>query len=439
MSGKSLGLVFFPAFDWAITPAHPEREERLLYTRDQIVEEGLLDLPNIREYRPRLAKLQDAERVHIGVPGLDRLITDAHLVSAGGAITAAEAVMRREVNRAFALVRPPGHHAMRVVHGTRGFCTINMEAVMVEYLRRHYGLNRVAIVDTDVHHGDGTQDIFYHDPDTLFISMHQDGRTLYPGTGAMSELGSPGAFCSTVNIPLPPGTTDQGLHVVLDEIVLPMLEDFKPDMIINSAGQDNHYSDPLANMAVTAQGYARLTEKLGADIAVLEGGYSIEDALPYVNTGIILAMAGLDYSRVVEPDIACCPRQPEANTRYIAKLAAEWRQIWGSRDELKREAVAKAGDLWQRRRNIFYDDSGIREEQQETVRQCPSCQGYQTITTRADGRNAGAKSAFAAVIPRQSCGACRRQAQAAVHKAKKDGRHDHYYLQDKEQDTLEEI
>ncbi|HWR42697.1 histone deacetylase [Sporomusa sp.] len=439
MRDKSLGLVFFPAFDWAITPSHPEREERLLYTRDQIVEEGLLDLPNIREYRPKLAKLQDAERVHIGVPGIASLITDAHLVSAGGAITAAEAVMRREVSNAFALVRPPGHHAMRVVHGTRGFCTINIEAVMVEYLRRHYGLNRVAIVDTDVHHGDGTQDIFYHDPDTLFISLHQDGRTLYPGTGAMTELGSPGALCSTVNIPLPPGTTDNGLHYVLDNLILPVLEDFKPDMIINSAGQDNHYSDPLANMAVTAQGYARLAEKLHADIAVLEGGYSIEDALPYVNTGIILAMAGLDYSRVVEPDIVRCPRQSEANTQSIAKMVAQWREIWSGRDELRRQAVAKAGDLWQRRRNIYYDDSGIQEQQSETVRLCPHCHGYQTVSTQAEGYPFGVKSAFAAVIPRNSCRTCRIQAQDAVHKAKKEGRHDHYFIQDKEQDILEEV
>ncbi|HWR07928.1 histone deacetylase [Sporomusa sp.] len=439
MRDKSLGLVFFPAFDWAITPSHPEREERLLYTRDQIVEEGLLDLPNIREYRPQLAKLQDAERVHIGVPGIAPLITDAHLVSAGGAITAAEAVMRGEVSNAFALVRPPGHHAMRVVHGIRGFCTINIEAIMVEYLRRHYGIKRVAIVDTDVHHGDGTQDIFYHDPDTLFISLHQDGRTLYPGTGAMSELGSPAAFCSTVNIPLPPGTTDKGLHYVLDQLVLPMLEDFKPDMIINSAGQDNHYSDPLANMAITAQGYARLTEKLRADIAVLEGGYSIEDALPYVNTGIILAMAGLDYSRVVEPDIERCPRQTEANTQYIARLVAQWQEVWSGRDELRRQAVAKTGDYWQRHRNIYYDDSGIQEQQSETVRLCPHCHGYQTVSTQAEGAPFGTKSAFAAVIPRQSCRICRSQAQDAVHKAKKDGRHDHYFLQDKEQDTLEKV
>ena len=300
---NKLGLVFFPAFDWAITPTHPEREERLLYTRDQIEEEGLLDLPNIREYNPTLATLRDLERVHIGVPNIEKHIKEAHFVSAGGAITAARAAYTGEVDRAFALVRPPGHHAMRIVHGTRGFCTINNEAVMIAHMRRHYGVKRVAIVDTDVHHGDGSQDIFYHDPDTLFISFHQDGHTLYPGTGFTNELGGPRAFGTTLNLPLPPGTDDEGLHYLIDQLVLPILEDFEPDLVINSAGQDNHYSDPLANMAITAQGYARLAEKLKADVAVLEGGYSIEAALPYVNVGIILAMAGMDYSRVIEPDI----------------------------------------------------------------------------------------------------------------------------------------
>jgi acetoin utilization deacetylase AcuC-like enzyme len=433
---KPLGLVFFPAFDWAITPTHPEREERLLYTRDQIVEEGLLDLPAIREYKPRLAQRIDADRVHISVPAIDTLITDAHLVSAGGAITAAEAVMRQEVERAFALVRPPGHHAMRVVHGTRGFCTINIEAVMVEYLRRHYGIRKIAIVDTDVHHGDGTQDIFYHDPDTLFVSFHQDGRTLYPGSGFPEELGSPAALAATVNLPLPPGTTDEGLHYVLDHLILPMLEDFQPELIINSAGQDNHYSDPLANMAITAQGYARLADKLKADIAVLEGGYSIESALPYVNVGIILAMAGLNYSQVVEPDIKECPRQSAANSAVIERLVRNWQQTWNDRNALKREALAKAGDFWQRKRQIYYDDSGISEHQRETVRICPKCRGHLLIETEAEGYSLGYQSAFAAVINRECCSQCRSDAYDAVHKAKKQGNHQHYYIQDKQEDTL---
>ncbi len=128
---NNLGLVFFPAFDWAISPTHPEREERLLYTRDQIVEEGLFDLPNIHELRPSIAEDKAIERVHIPGTEIGGLITDAHRISAGGAIAAAEAVLEKKVARAFALVRPPGHHAMRVVHGIRGFCTINNEAIMI--------------------------------------------------------------------------------------------------------------------------------------------------------------------------------------------------------------------------------------------------------------------------------------------------------------------
>lgn len=439
MNTYPFGLVFFPAFDWAISPTHPERQERLLYTRDQIVEEGLLDMPGIREYKPRLAMIKDIERVHIGVPDITSLITDAHLVSAGGAITAAEAVMKKEVKRAFALVRPPGHHAMRVVHGTRGFCTINIEAIMVEYLRRNYGIKKVAIVDTDVHHGDGTQDIFYHDPDTLFISFHQDGRTLYPGTGFTNEMGSPAAFGTTVNIPLPPGTTDEGLHYVLDNLILPMLADFKPEIIINSAGQDNHYSDPLANMAITAQGYARLADKLKADIAVLEGGYSIEDALPYVNVGIILAMAGLDFSKVVEPDIDKCPQQSSRTTAYIKALVEDWRKTWAARDKLRHAAVAQAGDFWTRKRNIYYDDSGISECQEENVRLCQHCPGYFTVTTAAEGHSFGYKSAFAAVIMRDACPACQQEARDTVLAAKKQGHYEHYFVQDKGKDILETL
>lgn len=438
-NNKPLGLVFFPAFDWAISPTHPEREERLLYTRDQIVEEGLLDLPEIREYKPSLATYKDIERVHIGVPDIASLITEAHLVSAGGAIAAADSVFRGETARAFALVRPPGHHAMRVVHGTRGFCTVNIEAIMIEYLRQNYGIKKVAIVDTDVHHGDGTQDIFYHDPDTLFISFHQDGRTLYPGTGFMEEMGSPNALCSTINLPLPPGTTDEGLHYMLDNLIMPLIEDFQPEIIINSAGQDNHYSDPLANMAITAQGYARLAEKLKADIAVLEGGYSIETALPYVNVGIILAMAKLNYRNVVEPDIAICPHQSKRTTAYIHNMVEKWHGVWGARAELKRKAIAKAGDFWYNRRGIYYDDSGITEQRTDKVRLCPKCSGYFTVATEAEGHSFRAKSAFAAVIPRDACSVCRSGARDEVFHAKKKGNYENFFIQDKQQDVLEKL
>ncbi len=269
---RRTGLVFFPAFDWAISPTHPEREERLLYTQDQIMEEGLLDIDGIVEYRVRRAAYEDIKRIHFCVPDEAAVTTERHLIAAGGCLVAADAVMKGEVESACALIRPPGHHAMTVVHGNRGFCNINNEAIMIEYIRDTYGVKKVAIVDTDCHHGDGTQEIYWHDPDTLFISIHQDGRTLYPGSGFPDEAGGPNALGATVNIPLPPQTGEEGFHQVLEELVMPLLERFEPDRIVNSAGQDNHFNDPITNMNFSARGYAALNARLKPDIAVLEGG-----------------------------------------------------------------------------------------------------------------------------------------------------------------------
>lgn len=425
---NTLGLVFFPAFDWMISPTHPERQERLLYTRDQLEEEGLFDCEEIKEYRPRLAEVNDLQRAHVGVPSIARLVTPAHFASAGGCLTAADAVMSGEVRRAFALVRPPGHHAMRVVHGIRGFCTINIEAIMVEYLRSRYNVQRIAVVDTDVHHGDGSQDVFYHDPDVLYISFHQDGRTLYPGTGFPEEAGSPGAWGTNINLPLLPGTGDDGLHRLYDGLISHILEDFQPDLIINSAGQDNHFSDPLASMSVTAQGYARLADKLKADIAVLEGGYSIESALPYVNTGIILAMAGMDYSKVVEPDLRGLEKQnPRCNQR-VDQLIEQVGDIYFNREKTKAQLLAQCGDVWQRRKGIYYDEEGIREQQIETVRY-HSCGGYYTIQTAAEGTRFGDQSAFIAVLPRQACAQCRAKAHDEALREKKSGRWQYVFIQ----------
>ena len=234
------GLVFFPAFDWAISPTHPEREERLLYTQDQVLEEGVFDIDGVVELKPDPVTLKDIQRTHFCVPDVWQVTTESHFISAGGAKAIGMAVLDGQIDRGFALVRPPGHHAMRIVHGARGFCNINIEAVMIEYLRQAYSIDRVAIVDTDCHHGDGTQDIYWHDPDTLFISIHQDGRTLYPGSGFPGELGGINAVGKTLNIPLPPNTSEEGFLDALNNIVMPVLDDFKPDLIINSAGQDNH-------------------------------------------------------------------------------------------------------------------------------------------------------------------------------------------------------
>jgi acetoin utilization deacetylase AcuC-like enzyme len=438
---RKTGLVFFPAFDWAIDPTHPEREERLLYTKDQLFEEGIMDLPEVVEYSPRLASEKDIARVHFCVPDIKSQVTEAHLIAAGGALVLADAYMKKEIANGFALVRPPGHHSMRVVHGNRGFCNINNEAIMIEYLRRQYGLKKIAIVDTDVHHGDGTQDIYWHDPDVLFISFHQDGRTLYPGSGFPKELGGPNAYGTTINVPLEPGTTDEGIHYVLDNLVAPLLDDFQPDVIVNSAGQDNHYTDPLANMRFTAQGYARLNEKLKPDLAVLEGGYAIESALPYVNTAIILAMAGLDYSHVTEPDYK--PGnfvQTSSQMEYIRDLVAYLKEIWKNRDALAAQRMPQTGDFAEDTRSIYYDTDNIRERQQERVRLCKRCPGYQLIRSSATYANGNERTVFAVAIPGRACESCQDEARMYYQEriGSPQGLHS-VYLQDRPRDNYRQF
>jgi len=423
------GLVFFPAFDWAIHPTHPERDERLVYTQDQVFEEGILDIEGIVEFKPDIAKIEDIQRVHFCVPDEMSVITESHLISAGGAKKIGVEVLEKNIVRGFALVRPPGHHAMRVVHGARGFCNINIEAIMIEYLRRTYGVDRVAIVDTDCHHGDGTQDIYWHDPDTLFISVHQDGRTLYPGSGFPSDFGGPNAAGTTINLPLPPRTSEEGFLYVLENAILPMLEEFKPDLIVNSAGQDNHYSDPITNMHFSAHGYAELTSRLKPHIAVLEGGYSIESALPYINVGILLALAGLDYSGICEPgyDPERLQQGPEI-TRHIKKVVEESLEVWKQGAGI-RENNRRKGKLFQRDRRIFYDTDGITEIQKEEIRACPDCSGLLTIDSQADS----GRRIFAVHIPRKACEQCR-QAGYKTYDSTDIRRYNYVFLQDRTSD-----
>ncbi len=403
MKQDKLGVVFFPAFDWAIGPTHPEREERLLYTRDQLEEEGLFDLPGIREYRLEPASYADIEMVHFCLPHVKQVCSFSHLASAGGAATAGELVLSGRAERAFALVRPPGHHAMRVVHGNRGFCNVNNEAVLIETLRQRYGPLRVAVVDTDCHHGDGTQDIFWNDPDTLFISLHQDGRTLYPGSGFPFEYGGPGALGRTLNIPLPPGTGDEGWLYAIEHIVLPILQEFKPDLVINSAGQDNHYSDPITDMRLSAQGYARMTRLLQPHLAVLEGGYAVRGALPYVNLAVCLALAGLPFDTVREPDFET------SLGRMNARTAETIRRLGEQLIELYRHPPAqpaegnREGRWWIRERDIYYDTEGLHERQREHIRLCPDCPGLTRIETASDRT----PPSLCLLEPRVACPACR--------------------------------
>jgi len=431
------GLVFFPAFDWAIEPTHPEREERLLYTRDQIFEEGVMDLPEVAEMAPRLCHPHDILRTHFCVPDVASLTTEAHLIAAGAGQVLGDEILAGRLKNGFALVRPPGHHAMRVVHGNRGFCNINNEAVVVEYLRRRHGIRRVAIVDTDVHHGDGTQDIFYHDPDVLFISFHQDGRTIYPGTGFSHELGGPTAFGRTLNIPLPPGTTDESMLFVLENLILPVLNDFGPELVVNSAGQDNHYSDPIGEMCITARGYATLTSRLKPHLAVLEGGYAVESALPYVNLGIILALAGLDFDLVREADYPRTFHEDPARRPRLEKMVRDLLEMWRLRDQLDLSSIFGREEFFRQQKEVYYDTDGIEDKQVETVRVCKECPGYLTIDSRALHPDGRAVKVMALSVPLFACNHCRSLAYDAYAAARKENSlYHHIYLQDKSMDTF---
>lgn len=403
---NKIALILFPAFDWEISPTHPERSERLLYTKDQLFEEGIKDIEGITFYNPILASNKDIERVHFVAPSVDKVLKKPHLLAAGGAINALDLVMSKKANKAFSITRPPGHHAMQVVYGDRGFCIINTEAVMIEHIRAKYGDLKVAIIDTDCHHGDGTENIYWNDSETLFISIHQDGRTLYPGTGPVEALGGPSAYGYNINIPLPPNTGDEGFTYVMDNVVIPILDDFKPDIIVNSAGQDNHYSDPLTNMNFSARGYAKLTEKLNADVAVLEGGYSIEGALPYINLGIVLAMAGLNYNNVIEPDFTDEKvSQTSSVTKYIKTLSEKIYNNWRNKEKLASEKFGNK-EIINKVKHIYYDTSNISEKQNITYERCNDCDG---ITTIVSSNNFG-YNLKAITIPRNSCSKCESKA-----------------------------
>jgi len=209
---------------------------------------------------------------------------DAALRSSGGLLQAVEAIFDSKVDNAIALVRPPGHHA--TANQGMGFCLFNNVAIAARCALRQYDLERVLIVDFDLHHGNGTQDAFYQDPEVLFFSTHQ--YPYYPGSGHWKEIGRGSGQGYTVNVPLPAGVGDAGYQRVFEEILVPVARRYQPQLILASAGYDAHWTDPLGMMLLSVSGYAwiartlaSLAEELcdGRLALTLEGGYSLE-ALP---------------------------------------------------------------------------------------------------------------------------------------------------------------
>ena len=256
---------------------HPFRGDRFPRAWEFFKQMGLLDRPEVQVVKPRPASKEDVLKAHdeCYVDLIFRLsersrpydwetpcspgILEALMLIIGGVLAVGSKVMEGEVEKGVAL-GGGFHHAGRDYGG--GFCLFNDVAILAEHLRARYGLERIMIIDHDVHAGNGTSDIFYSDPGVLFVSIHQDPRTLYPGTGFIHQIGSGPGKGYNVNIPLPPGTGDESYMRVLEELVRPLAEEFEPQVIISNGGSDPHFMDLLGSLNITARGFYSITRFL---------------------------------------------------------------------------------------------------------------------------------------------------------------------------------
>ena len=329
---------------WLDVP-HFERRERLERTHHVLSEAQVVKqldcLPARQATREELELVHSPELIEkikaacaLGAPsqvgpqarvGVDSW--EPALAAAGGVLAVTDAVLAGSVENGFALVRPPGHHATRDT--AMGFCLFNNVAIAARHAQRRDGIDRIAIIDWDVHHGNGTQAIFYDDPSVLFISLHQDN--LYPLlSGTLEAPGEGAGEGTTVNIPLPAGVGDAGYVHAFEQVVAPALEGFAPDLLFVSAGQDPAACDPLGRMSVTTEGFRSLTDRAlaqaralceGRLVAALEGGYSLEHA-PFCNLAVVEALAGLDPALSGDPIELDVPRRLREFERAAVAAAA---------------------------------------------------------------------------------------------------------------------
>ena len=258
-----------------------------------------------REYIAGIKTLTEGGPMHgsWGAAELDTPLSkgsfEAALYAAGGAMNAVSAVMEGTVRNVYALLRPPGHHAMK--NRAMGYCIFGNAVMAAHHARKVYGLDRVLIVDWDVHHGNGTQDAFFQDPNVLFISLHQ--HNWYPKlSGELEQVGSGQGAGYTVNIPLPAGTGDRGYIAAFEQIVLPIGYLYQPQLVIISAGQDASWLDPLAQMLVSMDGFRQMSEMMvkfaeevcaGRLVMLQEGGYSAPYT-PYCTVAAVEPLMGAD-------------------------------------------------------------------------------------------------------------------------------------------------
>jgi acetoin utilization deacetylase AcuC-like enzyme len=334
-----LGYFYSPIFLEHVEAGHPESPQRLEAILEAWEDAGLLkrmcahipqpatDAQLLAVHSPKHLDLVRAAHERGGAmldadTFMNHRSREAAYLAAGAAIGAVDTVMNGEVEASFALVRPPGHHATRDL--AMGFCIFNNVAVAAQHALDHHQLERVLIVDFDVHHGNGTQDIFYQSPNVLYFSTHR--YPFYPGSGHWRDTGLNAGKGLTINVPLPHSVGDRMFARVFDDLLYPAAERFQPQLVLVSAGYDAHWDDPLgALMLLTSAGYGQLTRvlhRIARDFAggritfILEGGYHLE-ALANSATATVCALLGEE----VAPDpLGAAPRQERDITDLIELL-----------------------------------------------------------------------------------------------------------------------
>jgi acetoin utilization deacetylase AcuC-like enzyme len=328
----AVGYVYDPIYLKHDTGEHVENAQRLEAIISHLEETGLNK--QLTLIKPRAASVEELALVHSkehishiqevadkggGWLDPDTVMSadsyEAALYAAGGAIAAVEAVMEGKAKSAFALVRPPGHHATR--SRAMGFCLFNNIAIAAEHALAQYKLERVLIIDFDVHHGNGTQETFYDRPEVTYISTHE--YPFYPGTGDVGETGSGAGRGTTVNIPLPAGCGDSEYLMVFEQVIVPAARRFKPQLILVSAGYDNHWVDGLALMQVSVSGFGEMARVInglagelceGRLIFTLEGGYNLRALAASIKAtfDVLLGKTSIDDPLGQPPHGAAAPK-----------------------------------------------------------------------------------------------------------------------------------
>ncbi len=354
----STAILFTPRYlEHDTGKGHPESPTRLRVIMDELERSGLLKVGRCSIVEPEPARIEDVELVHDseyvdlvkrvcesggGLLDLSDTVVspksfEVALLAVGGAVGAVKLVAEKKFQNAFALVRPPGHHAGR--YYALGFCVFNNVAVAAENLIRYFGLKRILILDVDSHHGNGTQEIFYNTNKVLYFGLHEDPRG-FPGTGFVDEVGELEGQGYTVNIPLPFRTSDKAYLKAFDQIVTPIAQQYKPEFILVSAGFDGFYPDPIGSLSLSAHIYTEIYFRTlnlssqfcnGRLVAILEGGYHLE-TLGRLVSSAIARLANISYTTASKRSLHRSARLERKAERIINEVKRVQSSFWSLKD-----------------------------------------------------------------------------------------------------------